>query len=278
MHSERNRLLYVAMTRACDELYVCGIKGKKKVEAESWYATIEAVVGKADAEFAQIILAEAAPQKSKNPKPSQIEIPNWAKTKAAKEIGKSIYSLTGLVAKHRAMEIVKSPKGQNRGTAIHALLHELSTLDATRQQTYAKNWAKRLGFAESEALALQAMIASPELSPFFGPNSHSEAELRGTLPDGREVSGRVDRLNIEEGEIFVLDYKSDRSVPESIDKSHPYIYQMALYSALLEQAYPNRKVKAALLWTQSAELMWIEPEFLILPRSEALAELELEAP
>ena len=278
VQAERNRLLYVAMTRACDELYVCGIKGKKKVEPESWYATIETVVGKADAEFTHIAWAESVPQNFKNPKRTQDEVPNWAKTKAAKEIGKSIYSLTGLVAKHKAKESANSPQSQRRGTAIHALLHELSAMDLSRQQAYAKNWAKRLGYAESDALALLALILSPELSPFFGPNSHSEAELRGTLPDGREVSGRVDRLNIEKDHVFVLDYKSDRSVPESIDKSHPYIYQMALYAALLEQAYPNRKVKAALLWTQSAELMWLEPEFLVLPRDQAIEELELEAP
>ena len=151
-------------------------------------------------------------------------------------------------------------------------------MEDARQKAYAQNWAKRLGFPADEALNLLAIIRSPELAPFFGPESHGEAELRGTLADGREVSGRVDRLYIEDTEIYVLDYKSDRSVPESIDKSHPYVHQMALYSALLEQAFPNRKINAALLWTQSAKLMWIEPDFLTLPRAEAFAELELEAP
>ncbi len=276
--AERNRLLYVAMTRARDELYVCGIKGKKKIEAESWYATIDAAVGSAQTPFAETIEPETVPHSSKNLKQLKIELPIWAMTAAVNETGKSIYSLTGLVAKYKAQEVVKNPKGQRRGTATHALLHELSNMELARQETYAKNWAKRLGFAESEALGLLELIQSAELSPFFGPNSHSEAELRGALPDGREVSGRVDRLTIKEDKIFVLDYKSDRFIPESIDKSHPYVHQMAFYSALLEQAYPNRKINAALLWTHNAKLMWLEPDFLTLPRVDAIEELELEAP
>lgn len=276
--AERNRLLYVAMTRACDELYVCGVKGKKKIEAESWYATIDAAVESAEPTNVGTSQAETTQQPSLKLTHPKTELPVWALRNAAKEAGKSIYSLTGLVAKHKAKEAALNPKSQRRGIAIHALLHELSIMDSTRQLTYAKNWAKRLDLAESEAIGLLTQITSPELSPFFGPNSHSEAELRGTLSDGREVSGRVDRLNIEEDQILVLDYKSDRFIPESIDKTHPYVHQMALYSALLEQAYPSRKIKAALLWTQSAKLMWIEPDFLILPRAEALAELELEAP
>ena len=38
---ERNRLLYVAMTRAKDRLYVCGFEGKKARPADCWYSLIE---------------------------------------------------------------------------------------------------------------------------------------------------------------------------------------------------------------------------------------------
>lgn len=40
--AERNRLLYVAMTRARDRLYVAGFEGKKARKAGSWYDLIEA--------------------------------------------------------------------------------------------------------------------------------------------------------------------------------------------------------------------------------------------
>jgi ATP-dependent helicase/nuclease subunit A len=38
---ENNRLLYVAMTRAADRLYVCGCKGKKEIPASCWYRLVQ---------------------------------------------------------------------------------------------------------------------------------------------------------------------------------------------------------------------------------------------
>jgi ATP-dependent helicase/nuclease subunit A len=37
MMAEYRRLLYVALTRAEDRLYICGAQGDKKVSEESWY-------------------------------------------------------------------------------------------------------------------------------------------------------------------------------------------------------------------------------------------------
>ena len=37
---EHRRLLYVAMTRARDELYVCGYKNRNKLDENSWYALV----------------------------------------------------------------------------------------------------------------------------------------------------------------------------------------------------------------------------------------------
>ena len=37
---EQRRLLYVAMTRARDELYVCGYKSRNKLDENSWYALV----------------------------------------------------------------------------------------------------------------------------------------------------------------------------------------------------------------------------------------------
>ena len=35
--AEYRRLLYVAMTRACDELYICGYRGKREQMEDCWY-------------------------------------------------------------------------------------------------------------------------------------------------------------------------------------------------------------------------------------------------
>ncbi len=45
-YNEYLRLLYVAMTRAADELYICGAEGDKGISDECWYRVIEPVMEK----------------------------------------------------------------------------------------------------------------------------------------------------------------------------------------------------------------------------------------
>ena len=72
------------------------------------------------------------------------------------------------------------------------------------------------------------------------------------------VNGRVDLLNITEKKVFVVDFKTNFKVPDSIEFVSPLsLSQLELYALLLEQAYPGHEVSAAILWTQKAELMKI---------------------
>ncbi|MFD0388996.1 ATP-binding domain-containing protein [Tistrella bauzanensis] len=54
---EYRRLLYVAMTRAADRLYVCGWHGKPEAPDESWYGlTARALAGEGDARPVDMVL------------------------------------------------------------------------------------------------------------------------------------------------------------------------------------------------------------------------------
>jgi ATP-dependent helicase/nuclease subunit A len=78
---------------------------------------------------------------------------------------------------------------------------------------------------------------------------------------GRTVNGVVDRLVVTPGEALIVDYKSNRPAPKTLaetTKRHAgYVTQLALYRAVLMKLYPGRTVRAALLWTDSPELMEI---------------------
>jgi len=77
----------------------------------------------------------------------------------------------------------------------------------------------------------------------------------GILPDGRRVSGQVDRLAITATDVLIADYKSNRFVPRRVEDIPPdYIVQLALYRAVLAQLYPNHRVRAALIWTAGPAL------------------------
>jgi ATP-dependent helicase/nuclease subunit A len=70
------------------------------------------------------------------------------------------------------------------------------------------------------------------------------------------VSGRIDRLTVTEAEVLVVDFKTNRPAPASIDAvPAAYRRQMATYRALLADLYPKRTIRAALVWTDGPRLM-----------------------
>ena len=46
--------------------------------------------------------------------------------------------------------------------------------------------------------------------------------------------------------IQIIDIKSDRTLPESIPKHHPYHYQLLLYSLAAAHIWPNKTISASL--------------------------------
>jgi ATP-dependent helicase/nuclease subunit A len=80
------------------------------------------------------------------------------------------------------------------------------------------------------------------------------------------VAGQVDRLVVTADEVLIADYKSNRPPPQSLsealEKYGSYLKQLALYRDVLTRLYPGRPVRAALLWTETPELMEIPPKAL----------------
>ena len=96
----------------------------------------------------------------------------------------------------------------------------------------------------------------------FAPGSRAEVSIVGRLerPGGRPalVSGQIDRLVVTDNEVLIVDFKTNHAPPSRPDEApRGYVRQLALYRAVLGKLYPQRVVRAALLWTETAELMEI---------------------
>ena len=58
--------------------------------------------------------------------------------------------------------------------------------------------------------------------------------------------------------VLIADYKTNHPAPQRVeDVPRAYVTQLTLYRAVLGQLYPDRAVRAALVWTDVPDLMEI---------------------
>jgi ATP-dependent helicase/nuclease subunit A len=166
-----------------------------------------------------------------------------------------------------------------RGRLLHRLMQSLPDIPPERRIKAATNFLTRAGAtldaAERSSLAGQVMavLEDPRFAGLFAPGSRAEVPIVGEVQIGSKmirVPGQVDRLAVTENAVLIGDFKTNRDPPQRIDKVPPgYVRQLALYRAVLEKIYPDRPIRAALIWTEVPDLMELSVEVL----DAALAEV-----
>jgi len=72
------------------------------------------------------------------------------------------------------------------------------------------------------------------------------------------MSGRIDRLVVRADDVLVIDYKTDASVPASAADAPPgYVAQLDAYCRALAAVFPDKRLRAFILWTSAPALMEI---------------------
>jgi ATP-dependent helicase/nuclease subunit A len=172
-----------------------------------------------------------------------------------------------------------SARALAEGLLLHHLLQHLPGITPERRAASGERFlaaqAPDLGLQERTALVAKATAVLNEsgAAPLFAEGSLAEVEIAAavTLPDGRttDVSGRIDRLVLGQGEIRFCDFKTG-AAPASLNATpRAYIAQAALYAAAIGLLYPERPVRAFLIWTEGPQVREIPPAML----NEALATL-----
>ena len=280
------RLLYVALTRAKDRLLVAGWKhgaSRGRIDDRSWYARLNQLwQGEDWAEIESPVLDEestpmagrrfgAAPIQMPTPPNTDeaLVMPDWALSPAPVEA-----ALPRTIAPSHLADsdepAVLSPlldPGSHRfrrGNLIHKLLQTLPDLPSEMREKAAQRYLERQGDVSPDNVKsitdeTLRVLATPEFSTLFGPGSRAEVALAGRisgLPGTPSVRGQVDRLVINDHEVLIIDYKTNRPPPERVEDV-PALYrtQMAAYRALLQAMHPDRPVRCALLWTDGPRLM-----------------------
>jgi ATP-dependent helicase/nuclease subunit A len=281
---EYRRLLYVAMTRAEDRLYVCGWRTRRAATAESWYDAVKAGLG----ELAQPLpvpgfeengLRHETPQSAPVPAPDSATaletarpLPAWALAGAADEprpprpLAPSQPDDPEPPA--RSPLAADDALRFRRGKLVHRLLQSLPELMPGARAAAARRWLERPGqdLAPDQVAALigetLAILEDPRFAELFGPASRPEVPISG-LVGAHVVSGQVDRLVALPDRVLIVDYKTNRPAPEDLAAVAPlYLRQMAAYRAVLARIYPGRRIECTLLWTEGPRLMTLPDDLL----------------
>lgn len=286
---EKRRLLYVAMTRAESWLIIAGA-GTYNQGDESWYDMIAdgmarigavehdhltgrglrhetgswdgwPVTGGGAAPSAALLLGDVAPI-------PEISTP---RTLAPSDLG-------GAKAIAGEYSVDTEEDALARGRLFHSLIEHLPTVPRHERPALAEALLQSHPDAamvpEAHALAKEAvtLLDDPELAHIFADGSLSEVEVTAALPalDGARIHGAIDRLVVTEKSVLIVDYKTNRIVPDSPDAvPDGLLRQMGAYAQAMHQIYPDRVVETAILWVHTGKLMPLPAELIELSLSGA---------
>jgi ATP-dependent helicase/nuclease subunit A len=300
---ERNRLLYVALTRPRDRLYIAGAQARDKLPAGCWYdvvtralephlTTIESADGTT---VRRIETPQTAPPEPRRAHLSGAGLaaprPAWMTLPAPREVQPAIPIAPSRLAPYdfddsgepqarpvlptdaRAEQTTVGPQGGSpnrflRGTLTHALLQHLPGLPpatwATAARAFLDQRASDLPLPVRRSMASEtlAILNDSTFSALFGPSSLAEVPIVAELPNpsGKglpvRLHGQIDRLVETPDAVLLIDYKTNRDAPTTLDGvAEAYLVQLAAYRVALAAIFPDKPVRAALLWTETAQLM-----------------------
>jgi len=262
---EHRRLLYVALTRARDRLYVCGFAGTRKIGEQSWYALAEAAakslgvpVRHGDGEILAHGALEMEAGARQTTPADAMALPDWARRPAPPEprAARPIRPSDALDGNPLLSPL--AARRFRRGLVIHALLARLPDVPPEDRARIAQAYAAARGMPDPEGLAAEtlAVLDDPQFAAAFGPHSRAEAELIADIGLAAPIHGRIDRLAVTPEEVLILDFKTNRPPPAREEQvAEIYLNQMALYREGARRVFPGRRVACGLLFTDGPRLL-----------------------
>ncbi len=274
---ERDRLLYVAITRA-EKWLIVAAAGDLGADQRAWYQKISLGV--------EALAAQS--QRFPTGMGRRFDYGVWGPCSAEVEEEQSVPSLVlEEFFNEVAPPVPAQPKplspsdlggekslqsdaeetdedAKLRGLQIHKLLEVLPSLDPALWPDMCSKILDQAGLPASaetfEALKAEVLgvLKTPDLQFLFGFDALAEVALSGPVAglENKQVYGIVDRLVVQEAAVWLVDFKSNAQVPESpAEVPLGLLRQMAAYAAVIARTYPDHQIIPALLWTKQARLM-----------------------
>ncbi|APZ52556.1 double-strand break repair helicase AddA [Salipiger abyssi] len=275
---ERDRLLYVALTRA-EKWLVVAAAGRLGAQGNAWYDQVRLGMERSGAEPATFDFgAWGADEGLRLGQADWSALPHepapeiLRQEAALPDLFRQPAPLPGALLESvspSALGGAKALAGEDgedveaamlRGTVLHLLLEHLSALPPDARPAAVPHV---LAIAEelpedTETLASEALavLAADTLTPFFAPDSLAEVPLTAEIAPVGRIHGIIDRLIVTPDKVIAVDFKSNRTVPATAaDTPEGLLRQMGAYAAALAQLYPGREIETGLIWTATQNYM-----------------------
>ena len=245
---ERNRLLYVAMTRARNELYITGSTSGRAVPEHCWWVRLESSLG---VEFVKepTLVEPISGLSNGTTAQDQTVLPIWMlESVSQSDQQRYIPSVNKMLVDSEAFQ---------RGTALHLLMQRLVDTDPSVRASVSPSIGAELLLAASDVDKLLSLFDRPDLEVFWSPQGRSEVEIWSSEATSETQIYRMDRVVLGETETLILDYKSGARPAQQLPADHPYVLQLAGYCGAFANAIPGKPVRSALLWLETGELDWL---------------------
>lgn len=266
---EDANLLYVALTRARQYLFISGNRGERN-SGPGWYDLVAAQLEQiATPQGDRLVLESGAP-----PPLVQLTtpVPVSAIDPADPRLGKPITTpATGIreiapskVATFHTGSTAVDEDGLTRGIAIHRILELLTSRQETNQQQILNQLAYELAMTTDEAQLQEwyteasEVINDDHFAEYFDPRHYREA--RNEVPilysrNGATINGIADRLIISPGRVIIIDYKTHRHASEEnlSQLAEGYREQMSMYAEGVQRIWKEVKIERVLLFTACRE-------------------------
>ncbi|WP_281826622.1 double-strand break repair helicase AddA [Jannaschia rubra] len=283
---ERDRLLYVAMTRAESWLIVGAAGDTGKERTSSWHNMVAAGMEARGAEPHDYGFGEGLRLQSGDWAPVQDAVadvpdtadtsPDWLETPVPPPARPVLRIAPSALPGAKALpgEGEGDPAALRRGTAVHLLLEHLPRLPRADWTMRARAILSAAGLGDAGDPAdllseARAVLEAPDLAHVFAPGTLAEVPFALPGTDTRPpVFGTMDRVIVTDAEIRIVDFKTNRIVPHTpADTPAGLLAQMAAYREAAMAIWPGRRVRVSILWTHAPSLMDLPDDVVTVARA-----------
>lgn len=254
---EYHRLLYVAMTRAEDRLYIGGWGEEEKLDPNSWYAILSETMrslGRAettegdDTVFRYGRLLKSQKAEGKSPVPAVTPYsPEWLTKKWTEPSAKDV------CFKPRD----SSSAQQEKGDIIHKILQWIIYADPVRRSALVQNYLDSLFIPDEMKSQIKAsmekVFSNQDFCELIQKETKTEVPILGQWQNQKQKCV-IDLIVVDDAAktVHIVDYKTGvflddyRHTPPT-----DYVRQLSLYKKVVQDIYPTHTVSSSLFWIES---------------------------